>query len=92
MRKINYWGIYAPYIKEFVSFKRSFGFKYNAEEITYSVFDRFTIEMGETIVGITKELADKWCERKNNESDSSRFHRAMCLSQLASYLCKLGIR
>lgn len=43
-------------------------------------------------MGISKKLADKWCERWNNESDSYRVHRCICLSQFSSYLCKLGIR
>ena len=92
MHKKSFWGIYAPYIEEFISFKRSLGFKYKSEEAIYFRFDRFTIETGETKVGITKELADKWCERKNGESDSTRYHRVVCLNQLSSYLSKLGIR
>jgi len=92
MNKHNFWGIYATYIKEFIDFKRSLGFKYETEEIIYTIFDRFTMERGEIEVGISKELAEKWCERKNNESDSYRFHRCICISQLSSYLCKIGIR
>lgn len=86
------WGIYAPYIRQFIDFKRSLGFKYVTEEIIYSIFDRVTIELGETKVGISKELSDKWCERKNNESESYWIHRAGCLVRLSSYLCKIGIR
>ena len=92
MSKYKLWGVYAPYIKQFIDLKRSLGFKYVAEEYIYRRFDQFTIERGETEIGISKELADKWCERWNNESDSSRINRCLCISQLSSYLCKLGIR
>jgi len=92
MSKHQLWGIYAPYIMQLIDLKRSLGFKYITEETIYSIFDRFTMEMGETEVGISKELAEKWCRRKNNESDSYRFHRGVCISQLSSYLCKIGIR
>jgi integrase/recombinase XerD len=92
MNKHQLWGIYAPYIRQLIDLKRSLGFKYITEETIYSIFDRFTMEMGETEVGISKALAEKWCERKNDESDSYRFHRSICLSQLSSYLCKIGIR
>jgi integrase/recombinase XerD len=92
MSKRHVWGIYASYISEFIKLKRSLGFKYNTEEYIFHRFDQFTIDRGETEVGITKELADKWCERRNNESDSFRCHRCVCLSQLSSYLCRLGIR
>jgi integrase/recombinase XerD len=91
MNKHRFWGIYAPYIKQLIDLKRSLGFKYITEENIYSIFDRFTMEMGETEVGISKELAENWCKRKNNESDSYRFHRGVCISQLSSYLCKIGI-
>ena len=86
------WGIYAPYIRQFIDFKRSLGFKYVTEEIVYSIFDRFTIELGETKVGISKELSDKWCERKKNESESYWIHRSACIARLSSYLCTIGIR
>lgn len=92
MSKINFWGIYAPYIRQFIDLKRDLGYKYIEEEYVYRRFDQFTIERGETEVGISKELADKWCKRWNNESDSRRYHRCVCLSQLSSYLCKFGIR
>ena len=92
MNKMQPWGIYASYINDFIALKRSLGFKYIAEEYLFLSFDRFTIEQGETKVGISKELAEKWCERRNNESDSYRYHRCVCVSQLSSYLCELGIR
>ena len=92
MNKHQFWGIYAPYIMQLIDLKRSLGFKYITEEAIYSIFDRFTMEMGETEVGISKKLAENWCKRKNNESDSYRFHRGVCISQLSSFLCKIGIR
>jgi integrase len=92
MRKNQFGGIYAPYIQQFIDLKRGLGFKYVLQEGILLRFDKFTIERGETEVGISKELADKWCERWNNESDSYRYNRCICLSQLSSYLCNLGVR
>jgi integrase/recombinase XerD len=92
MNNRAFWGLYATHIRQLIDFKRSLGFKYVTEEIIYSIFDRFTIELGETKVGISKELSDKWCERKNNESESYWIHRSACLARLSSYLCKIGIR
>ena len=87
----QFWGIYASHIKQYITLKRGFGFKYKTEEVIYTIFDRFTIERGETKVGITKDLADEWNRRKPNESDSYRYHRAVCLNQLSSFICKTGI-
>lgn len=92
MNKNQAWGIYDPYIRDFINMKRDFGFKYEKQESILLRFDRFIAEKGETKVGISKELADKWCERRSNESDGNRYNRCVCISQLSSYLCGLGIR
>jgi len=92
MNKNQAWGIYAPYIRDFINMKRSLGFKYVKQERILLRFDRFTTERGETEVGISKELADKWCERRKNESNGYRYYRCVCISQLSSYLCRSGIR
>jgi integrase/recombinase XerD len=83
-------GIYAPYIKEYIEFKRSLGFKYDTEAKMFHFFDRFTIMRDEKIIGITKDLAVDWCNLNPNESGSYKYHRCVCLNQLASYLCKIG--
>lgn len=91
MSNYRLWGVYAPYIKQLIDFKRGLGFKYITEEYIYFSFDKFTIKLDEKKVGISKELAEKWCERRNNESESYRYHRGICLCHLSSYLCKIGI-
>jgi len=83
-------GIYAPYIKQYIDFKRELGFKYHTNATIFSLFDRFTIERGEKIVGITRELAGAWRNLNPNESDSYKYHRCVCLNQLSSFLCKIG--
>lgn len=85
-------GIYAPLMKEFVDMKRSLGFKYNGGEFVLSLFDRFTIERKETIIGITKELSDVWCEERDNESNSYHYRRCYILGAFSSFLNKKGIR
>lgn len=92
MPKINYWGIYADHIEQFVSFKRSLGYKYLVEEKMFAKFDQFTIELGETSVGLSKELSDRWFAKMGNESDSYRYARCVCINQLSSYLCNINIR
>ncbi len=92
MPKINYWGIYANHIEQFVSFKRSLGYKYLEQEKLFAKFDRFTIEAGETTVGISKELSDKWFAKMGNESDNYRYARCVCINQFSSYLCNINIR
>ena len=85
-------GIYAPYIKQYIDFKKSLGFKYDTETKIFSFFDRFTIKRSEKIVGITRDLAADWRQLNLNESSAYKYHRCVCLNQLASYLSKIGFR
>ena len=87
-----FWGIYASHLGDFIMLKKQLGFKYMTEETILSIFDRFTIERGESVMGITKELADCWYNYGPNSSDSYRYHKAVCLNQFSSYLCERGIR
>lgn len=84
-------GIYAPLMKEFVDMKRSLGFKYIGGEFVLSLFDRFTIERDETIIGITKELSEEWCKERDNESNSYHYRRCYILGAFSSFLNKKGI-
>lgn len=88
----NFYGIYAPYINELIELKRSLGFKYTGGEFVLSVLDKFTIERNETTVGITRELANAWCSKRDNESNSYHYKRCFILLSLSSFLCKKGIR
>jgi integrase/recombinase XerD len=85
------WGIYASYLGDFIMLKRQLGFKYKTEETILSIFDRFTIERGESVLGITQELADCWYNYGPNSSDSYRYHKGVCLNQFSTYLCERGI-
>lgn len=92
MNNKDYWSIYASYITDFVTLKRSLGFKYNVGEGILSLFDRFIIEQGETRIGLSKELADKWSVRTNNESELTRYGKVVCISQFSGYLRSLGVK
>jgi len=92
MHKSRFWSVYAPYIGQFIELKRNLGFKYNTEATILSIFDRFVTASGETRVGLTREFSEKWCERRNNESVSYRFHRCICVNQLSDFLSKLGMQ
>ena len=84
--------IHATYIYQLVSLKRQLGFRYRTEETILSIFDRFALDKGGSKIGITRELADAWINLRPNESASYKYHRAICLNQLASFLINAGIR
>jgi integrase/recombinase XerD len=86
----RYHGTYATLINQYINFKRNLGYKFKDAESTYYLFDQFTIENGETEIGITKQLADKWAVKRPNESDSTCYKRVMYLIQLSSFLNDSG--
>lgn len=88
----GFWSIYALYFTDFIDSKRSLGFKYTVEERILSLFDKFIIEQGETKIGLSKELADKWSERRNNESELTRYGKVVCIRQFSDYLRNRGIK
>ncbi|MCK9424339.1 MAG: tyrosine-type recombinase/integrase [Bacteroidales bacterium] len=92
MNRKVFWSIYAPYIKDFVDLKRSLGYKYKEGERILFLFDKFIIEQGETAIGFSKELADKWSVRTNNESDLTRYGKVVCINQFSDYLRGLGVK
>lgn len=83
-------GLYAPLLEQFVDFKNSLGYRFASAESTYRLFDRLTIQRGETDLGITSALADQWAVKRPNESDSTRYRRVMYLRQFAGFLNDIG--
>lgn len=91
MRK-HFAGIYAPYLERYLDDKRQLGFKQETEERILLIFDRFTMDRGETHVGITAGLSQAWLKASANLSGSYRYHRAVLINQLAGFLNEQGIR
>lgn len=85
-------GIYATLLQQFIDFKKGLGYKFIDAEYTYCLFDRFTVQSGETEIGITKALADKWAVKRPNESDSTCYRRVMYLIQFTDFLNDSGYK
>ena len=83
-------GVFAEKAMDFIAFKHSLGFKYEAEVKCISRFCKFANEFGVKEVKITKELAYAWCAPKPGEAVKSRGHRITCIRQFAIYLESQG--
>ena len=89
--EIVYNGIYAALLHEFVDFKRHCGFKYSTEKKIFLLFDRLTMSRKEHTPGISRDLADIWSTKRDNESDAYRYKRCITLNQFSLYLNRMGI-
>ena len=67
-------GVFSKLAYSFIDYKRSLGYKYDAEPKCISRFCRFAEEKGVNTVEITKELAHEWCAIREYESRKSRSH------------------
>lgn len=86
----HFYSIYGPSIINFLSLKRSLGFKYEAGEYELAKFDKIAFQREEVTLGITRELANAVCKKQPNESDKSRNNRIQILRQFAIFLSDMG--
>ena len=87
-----FWSVMAPHISGFIGLKRSLGYKYKEEERTLYTFDRLLLDQGHASPGLTKEISDKWAERRHNESKLTIYNKVKVVKQFAEYLRDQGIR
>lgn len=92
MNNKSFWSVFAPHIHDFISLKRSLGYKYDEQERILFTFDRFVLEHGYTTPGLTKEIADKWAEKRHNESDLTKYANVIVIRQFSEYLRNCGIK
>jgi site-specific recombinase XerD len=88
---IKFCGIYAPYIKDYIEFKRNLGYRFSFE-YRLRDFDRFTVEQGCSIVGLTKELCELWGTRRPNETEVNCYKRVNDIRNFSIYLNSLGYK
>jgi len=86
----HFYSIYGPSIKDFLSMKRSLGFKYQAGEYEMSKLDDMAFQREESSIGMTKEFADAVCHKQSNESEKSRNNRIQIVRQFAFFLNDTG--
>ena len=79
----------APFIKSYVDFKRSLGYKF---QHTYALdnLDRFLYEQAYESPGLTEKIFIKWSARRPAESDVSRYKRIDDIRNLSIYLNEIG--
>lgn len=82
-------GVNAYLIDQYIAFKRNMGYVLS-DTYTFKMFDNFTIRNGVNSVGLTKSLAEKWGEKRPNESDVTRYKRINDIANFCIYLKQLG--
>lgn len=83
-------GVFSEVARDFVSYKRSLGFKYEHEPKCLSRFCRFSEDYGTKNIEISKQLAESFIAPREGEASKSRAHRITCIRQFALYLDSLS--
>src|SRR5690625_4513848 len=86
---MKFHGVNAYFLEQYIAFKRNLG--YSLSNIyTFKMFDEFTIKNEVNSIGLTKELALKWVEKRPNESDITRYKRVNDIINFSVYLNQQG--
>lgn len=83
--------IYSSCIVDFIEYKKMQGYKLKGVEYCFMPFDKLCIERCESALGITQELADVYCQFRENESSKTRYYRINFFISFAKYLNNIGI-
>lgn len=84
--------VYFSIIRQYITYKQSLGYKTKSVACYLKQFEMMVIERNENKVGITQELSDAWCKKRDNETDSTHYNRVSILAQFSSYLNDNGVR
>lgn len=86
---MTFLGVNAALIQQYIEFKRNLGYLMK-RPCVLKMFDRFTIKNGINTIGLTRELAEKWAEKRPNESKRNRYSRINVIINFSAYLNQLG--
>ena len=91
MKTNEFNSVFAPFIVDFIEYKRAAGYKYVTEVAYLKKFDDLCCTMDVQTPLLTKDLMDAWCTKKPYEADRGYFQqRVSCIRQLSLYLNTLG--
>ncbi|MGM0411568.1 MAG: tyrosine-type recombinase/integrase [Bacillota bacterium] len=88
---MEFYGINACFLKQYIEFKRNMGYEFKSIS-NLKTFDRFTIKNEVSSIGLTRNLATKWAKKRPNESDVTRYKRVNDIKNFSIYLNQIGYK
>ncbi|MCL2322958.1 MAG: tyrosine-type recombinase/integrase [Oscillospiraceae bacterium] len=90
MSRPIYTSIFAKEINAYLDYRVSSGFKEKNYWCILKKFDRFSTEHALETLSFTRELADEWLKKRNNEATTTHYYRINLTKQFLIYLSKKG--
>lgn len=87
----NFISVYANDMKEFITLKQQFGYKYRNGIYVLLKIDKLAFKLNIKSSGITRELAEKWLTLCPNEKLCSKIQRSNFLIHFSNFLNDKGI-
>lgn len=84
--------VFAPYLVDFIQYKRALGFKYQTAEIQLKSLDRFFLDKGFTHVEIPRDSCKEWYALRPYNSIKTQTNKFALLRAFCIYLNEIGIR
>lgn len=81
----------SEYISSFIDQKHSLGYSYIVSEYILKSFDRLCFEQFPEANTITREIAEVWAQRRDNEQVCTFINRMAPIRELAKYMNRLNI-
>ncbi len=82
---------FKTHITNHILLKQSLGYKYELEKDKLKQFDEFVLYKYSNVTNLSKEIVLKWCERRENETQSGQSIRASVIRQFAKYMVSIDI-
>ena len=89
-KEYTFTSVLAPYIRNYLTEKRSLGFLYRNNEYYLYKLDCYWVEKGYTTVSISKEQLDPWLYPSGQKGKVGIAHRCGAVRGFASYMNALG--
>lgn len=87
---IQFESVFADELTKYIAYKRSLGLQYDRAEYDLVTFSKFLVENNVSKMLISKEIAEKWCCKRDDESHKNWSNRTVIYRQFAIYLNKKG--
>lgn len=87
---LNFNSQFADGLRGFILEKRGLRCKYKAEAATLRLFDEYVCSSGYEGLEMSKELFERWTNRRSYEREKTCENRANTLTQFCKYIVRMG--
>ncbi len=89
-KQLHFNSVFAELCKQFISYKRSFGYKYNTEAYLMEKFDQLVTAKNIDEPILSKDLIESFVSKKAHESNKSAYNRHSLIREFARFVRAQG--